>query len=38
MLAEVYDRFSEGFEMPDLRAAWALLTEFSKEQLVTAGS
>jgi predicted ATPase len=30
MLAEVYDRFSEGFEMPDLRAAWALLTEFSR--------
>jgi predicted ATPase len=28
-LAEIYDRFSEGFDMKDLQAARALLTEWS---------
>ena len=38
MLAEVYGRFTEGFEMPDLREARALLQEVSQGQLVAAGS
>ena len=37
-LAEIYGRFTEGFEMPDLREARALLAEVSQGQRVTAGS
>ena len=38
MLAEVYGRFTEGFEMPDMREARALLAEVSQSQRVVAGS
>ena len=38
MLAEIYDRFTEGFEMPDLREARALLQEVSQGDLLTTGS
>jgi predicted ATPase len=37
-LAEIYGRFTEGFEMPDMREARALLAEASQGQRVIAGS
>ncbi len=38
MLAEVYGRFTEGFDTPDLREARDLLAEVNQGQRVTAGS
>ena len=38
MLAEVYGRFTEGFDTPDLREARDLLAEVSQGQRVIAGS
>jgi DNA-binding SARP family transcriptional activator/tetratricopeptide (TPR) repeat protein len=38
MLFEVYGRFTEGFDTPDLREARALLAKVSQAQLVAAGS
>jgi predicted ATPase len=37
-LAEIYGRFTEGFQMPDMREARALLAEASQGQRVIAGS
>ena len=37
-LAEIYGRFTEGFDTPDLREARALLAEASQGQRVIAGS
>lgn len=31
MLGEIYGWFSEGFDTPDLREAWALLEEFAED-------